>query len=163
MQRQGSTAFPLSGPSFQRGSWKWLSQLLVSVTAHVTQVTGHRPSCPASKHHWGVSYYLIQFSSFEVALIHRCLDLPGHLHYPVVLVTLPHGLSCRQVLLPTGQASISLELQGRSWSNVSYTSSKTRGTTDCSRWHRKHCVLSEALSLHSLRRRRLFPDWKSGK
>lgn len=51
------------------------------------------------------SYYLIQFSSFE-ALIHRCLDLPGHLHYPVVLVTLPYGLSCMQALLLTGHRSL---------------------------------------------------------
>lgn len=51
------------------------------------------------------SHDLIQFSSFKEALIHRCLDLPGHLHYPVVLVTLPHDSSCMQVLLLTGHRS----------------------------------------------------------
>lgn len=109
------------------------------------------------------SYHSIQFSSFEEILTQRCLDLPGHLHYPVVLVTLPHDLSCIQALLLTGHRSLCQPRTARQ--KLIYCIPPflaTQWATNCSRWHRKSGYYLCPLSLHNLGSRRLFPDWKSG-
>lgn len=113
----GQHCFPQPGPSFQRGRWK------VTVSAAcVTDCPDYSDERAQSdtflfcfKASARGSYYLIQFSSFEEALIHRCLDLPGHLRYPVVLVNLPHDLGCRQVLLLTGHRSLYEPRTARQW------------------------------------------------
>lgn len=119
----GQHCFPQPAPSFQRGSWKWLCQLLVSATAQITQLRGHSqtPSCPASKHQRGVP---VIWSSFPALKKHWFTDAWIYLDTCTIqyfwLLYLVTWAACRYYFSQDTGACESLELRGRNWFTVSW-------------------------------------------
>lgn len=130
---------------------------------HPAVLPSHSWHTYASKRETGVPIIWSWFSGFEKGLIQRCSDSLGRLHYPVVLVILPHGTSCVRALLLTEHTSL-LQPRSAMQKQIScvYDFWQTKGHLPLFQVAQKRqtllCLLNAAQPFNNLRSRKLFPD-----